>query len=868
MSYNYVVDHALKNVWCTPEQDRQYIFAPYRISRENGCMYTVTVMDSTYDLPDQTHYWHVFQIGQLHPLIVNLLPKTGEWVSFADAMASQDMIANIYTDTGIELPRFDTWYQYSTDKDLIVAIRTNTKIPIDFNNDQIYVRIYSNEFFRSVRSQSVSPYQVKTNGRYVTSVEDIVDIQTEFNTYSQLMFGYAYAFVNGYKTNTIDPFVVQVGDYVEYVFDSSILKVVKWRVGDLPFFKSTLDSKMKYLLHYPNDNLNNIEYQDDVDFYITEDIGNSRSRGVFYHRNNEDACRMVTHRDYSIVTQYIDNYNRPLALYPNSPHNVDTASLYIEAYIRQSGYQRPLVYESNRINELYKLSDTDLVRALIGLDSTPTCWKANNLEQSWYTFIMRTKCCYVTPDVVQDAYGYNALSSIIGMTPSSTYTSSGKTAADVPYMLQTGCTVYEYDSDGLLLGWYYHVTGSRYFCANQNASKVEMISGLGGKALSEYQGMTEVTLPSYVSYRVYKCTLVNNIPDRKWVLADSSEYTVDSGVWKWISTDPYTYPMLRTDSKFLATDIQVNCFDGVVDLSLYNERFVEGNFTNEIMDVPMGELDVFINGRSLIKDINYKLNFPRIIIQDKNYLNMANGADSAQNIHIRFTGFCDSSLNVIEADDTGFIQQGMASVNSKFNLRDDKVQRIVLDGKLQLKSELSYIENDPTASSLDSRNGLPYMVRDMVVPMRGLVPDDTYELRNQSKTIDTAISNYLSLKLPQETFTKPSVAKARYYLYSPFVSCIITSLVNGNYYPSAIKGFYNDMTMKSLVENSPAYKYLSTDPTQSGNALPSEFVYVFAHPYNYPVELDMYQYMFVQRVVSYYCNGLINLSDALTIKPI
>jgi hypothetical protein len=44
--FKYLVDHAIKNVWCAPRQDNSYVFQPARISKPTGELNRLFFMDS------------------------------------------------------------------------------------------------------------------------------------------------------------------------------------------------------------------------------------------------------------------------------------------------------------------------------------------------------------------------------------------------------------------------------------------------------------------------------------------------------------------------------------------------------------------------------------------------------------------------------------------------------------------------------------------------------------------------------------------------------------------------------------------------------------------------------------------------------
>ena len=96
---NVLVDHAIDNVWCTPEQDNQVILKLARLTPVGGVFNRYKLHWDYIPLPEKNINYHVFQIGQIHPLLLNLLEKREEWVSLAQACNGKNTILDIYTNT-------------------------------------------------------------------------------------------------------------------------------------------------------------------------------------------------------------------------------------------------------------------------------------------------------------------------------------------------------------------------------------------------------------------------------------------------------------------------------------------------------------------------------------------------------------------------------------------------------------------------------------------------------------------------------------------------------------------------------------------------------------------------------------------------
>jgi hypothetical protein len=855
--YDFLKDHAYRNVWCTPEQDTQVILEMAKITPIGGVKNIHKVMWRNIALPDQTSTWHIYQIGQVHPLILGLFPKTSVWVSFAETSNRQKMICDVYNSEGVQLPRVETFYMYNNDRNLIVAVKKNNRIPFNFNNDEIFLRVYSNEFFNTQRAHNTDDFIHVEGGRF-TSTQDILDLQTEYNNYIPLE-GQVYAFVNGLKVDSIDLITCQIGDVAEFVYDSSIYKVVDFVVEDLLTFESILDLKRKYLLHYSGADNGTIDYQDDIDVFILRDTGSSRHKGLFYHKNNVDSFRSLTHRDYSVTVPYVISYKQKIQSLVPENDVVTNEQLYVRLHIRKSGYQRNLVFENNRIHELYKLSDENIVKAMLGIDSTVKVWRAEELENSGYTRVMRSYGRDITNQMVEDAYGYNAISFISGNTPSEIYNFSANNVVDVPYVLQKGCTAYEYNEDGDLLEWHYHPTGIRYTCQNPNTRRVELIAGRGEQLLNEVYGFTSTPYSRELDFRIYQCRRVSGLPDNNFidVTNDSTKYSVDNGRIVWLEQNPVFYPMVRFNSSFLAYDTEVSMDSGELKITLAHLQRRGSQVSNWIMQVPMGELDVFLNGKSLIRNLDYVYKFPEIYIINKTHL--IDPLNQTQDVHIRFTGFCDPNKNLRERTDAGFIYHGVLSDNFKYDIRDDKVLRITVDGQLKTRDDLVFSEFHSGVSILDPLNGKPYQIKDIVVPLRGIASSDTYTLREKSEEIDDTVSDYLSLKIPQPPRPAFSAIPNRYPVFSPFLSKILHDLVEGRL---IIQDKIH--TKQEVLTICNSYEYLlKFDPTQEEQRVNDSYVIIHPHALDVVMGVPLNTYRFIDQANRFYTNNKVSLSPFL-----
>jgi len=856
MSLDYIVNHAILNAWCNPKQDLQSIVKPKRITRKIGVWGDFDAGKINYLLPDKTSRFHVFQVGQLSPALMGLMETNGLWFNVADTCHKKKLVVDIYSQFGIEFPRTQTWYMVTRNRNLIFAIKEVPSISVSLREVDIFLRVYTNAFFQSRRA-GINVDDIKVTGQAISTTDDVLKLQNMLTAW-QTLPGVAYAFVNGYKVSHVTMFSAKVGDYVELVYDSSVERIVDFPLKDLKAFNSTLDKKVKYLLHYPGQGSGTIDYHDDIDFFLVRrNPRNGRHRGVYYHRNAQqaDAVRMVTHKDYAIPVDYIDAY-----LDSQTAWNFEEVLL--RMHVRQSGYHRPLIDEANRIKELYKMKDADIAEALLSVDAVVPNWTAATLEASAYAEVMRSPTANMSPRLVQDAYGYNAISKLLCDSPLFIVVNSGQRTVNLPYGLQVRCGAYEYDASGFLLGYYQHTQGALYSARNKNTRLVEFVAGILSTQLEETYGAQEVEIDAAVDYRFYTCGIeYDGTINNKWVdVTDTALYAIVDNKVTWFTNPATTYTLVRGNSRFLAYSLNLDNSDGLVRFSLTHLAMRGGTLGNHVMQIPMGELDVFMNGRSLIKDVDYYVDFPVAVVTNKAYLS----AGTTQHIDVRFTGFCHSDMSMERFDENGFIDHGLLSSNNRFDIRDDKIQRITAGGALYERQELLFAEDDLGVRVPDARNGLPYSIRDVIAPLRGIAADDTYTLRAKSVATDKVVRNYLTQKLPQQTFNTPNAIKDLYPVFSPFCAKILFDLKNGNLNDPRLKAFYSDSDVYDICE--PYEALLKCDPTQDGLQPDLNYVAVHPHQLNTVVDVDIYGYKFLTRVVKLYLKGRVNLSQFIRLS--
>lgn len=837
---NTLVRHALASVWCTPFQDAQALFGLSRATAYGGARDYVSIQKQRIKLPNSTDRFHVYQIGQNNPGRFELDLPASQWFTLSEVCSKLDKVIELYTVDGEQFCRVESYVIYTQAKTFLLAVRIHAGTA-DLNTDKLYFRTYSNAFFDSVRSDTLES-AIRTNGRMVQTVHQSVLLQNEFHTWRAKAEGYAFAFHNGRYVNDFPPGVIKPGDSVEWFYDGSIYRVVDLKLNDLLTFTSELDNGRKYLLHPPKYH-NEIDYRDDLDFWIIQKEEDGRVDGVYYHKNAEVSVRMVTHADYALPVQLVQAY-----LDANPQWDLD--KVFIRIHYRNSGYSRPLVFEHNRIHELYKLTDAEIVAAMIGVDSTVPNWRAERLEQSNYTRIMRSLQGQVTGQEVYSAYGYNAAASLVAQSPLPVV--GGEVV--LPAATVVNSTVYEYDAQGKLLGYRIHNSGSEYVPQFAQTTMVEAVVGLGRDWFPYADVTGPVTLDPLQSHRFYACLVLQGVPNNEWVdVTNDIEFVTYSNGVATPVFDPDAFVMKHVStSHFVAQSLDLEITDNVLNLTLSHRE--PGN--HQIAWIPLGKLELWLNGSALIENIDYYVQWPEVVVVNKAYLDLAN---PTQNVVVRVTGLANPDMTRHVTQQIGFTLHQTLSINNRYDIRDDKVTRCVVNGRVLNRADLEFAENLRAVLLPGVPEGAPYAIDSQLIPVAGVYERDVYWQKEAAELVDQRVSDYLTLKLPEYEWTEPSAIESRYQVVSPVVSILLADFA-----VDALEAPATDVDNNRIIELFEPYRpWLIYDPCVRG--VDDNFVVVVPHHFGSVVTVTLEQYAFIERVIHLYLNDKVDLTHFLEI---
>lgn len=859
---NFLVGHALQNVWCDPAQDFTHIFMPARISPVMGSLATVDVLWRTYALPTNTDLYQVFQVGHVEPETLGLEANIDAWLPLSQVMLDRLVVINVYTTNGIMLPLATSYIMFTSDRTLVLAVKMWPTIA-DLASVDCFFRFYSNAFFASQRSALQHNTVVSQFYLHQGVQSAALAFQNAMNAYKQLP-GFLVLYKNGRYIGYQNFLLLQTGDVLEFVYDSSVKKVVDFPISDLSTFESVKDSMTKYLLHYDgpqptppgtNEPAVQIDYRDDIDVYLTlpstVNGGTPTFDGIYFHKNNDNAFRQVTHRDYAVNVPYVVTYQS------SNPSWTNLSLLNLRLVIRNAGFDRPLVYDVNRIQDLYRMSDTQIAEAFTGIDSTLPYWQAAVLENSDYIDLMDSAAPNISLDTVQNAYGYYAIGSLVGNSPLLMGSASW---ISLPVGLQQGSTMYEYDANGHLLGWYPHVLGPEYSPVYAGCKLVEGVITPGALLISQTMGQDNVPIQTGYSYRFYIAPINGGVVQTgQWqdVTGDTTKYMIVNGQVHWLVNTLVYQTCVKSDAQHLIYQISLNPPNGIFKFSVQATVSYPGGVVTEPLSIPVGQLDVWLNGHALIENVDYYVTWPQVVIVNKVFLN----ASGPQVITVRGTGFCNSDLSRNPAMETEFVRFGVLSHNGSYNIHSGRVMRIVANGAVWAPSQVLFAEDQIQGTISGLPNGSPYAITQVVVPTGNYTDQDTYTMLAADAAIDVATRAYLTEQLPDSYPTTPDIIPAKYDIFSPFANAVMWDMVRGVISMTNFMGQYSDRDIKNALT---AYMYLLPyDPTQKSIDL--DHMAIHPHDSYEVINLSIYQYNFLNRANVLLLNGEVDLSKFLSV---
>jgi hypothetical protein len=907
---DFVKNHALANVWCEPSQDRQHNIRLHRLTPNGGKRTRVRVAWEDVKLPDvdTVTFWHVFQIGQLHPELVNAIKERNVWKPVSQICEENNLQIDIFAGKGIQIPKTTTYMRWTHDNNLILC----TKLMYGFANhapqpllesETFYIRFYSNAYYDTNDWMGIAAptTPIRVIGGLVTTQESFVALRQQWNqvinAWNPFAMGAGMWFLDGYAITVPGSFVpaTMSGKYLEFVWDASIRNQYREMIPNIESFISSLDGGEEKFLVMPFVDSDLITFEDDVDVYLGYvAVPGGPYVGVYLNTLAPAAIRMVTHNAYSILKQNL------LALVSMNPFITALANCRLIVNIRNGGMKPGLIYQHNRIKELYRLPRATRIGAMIGVNATIPEWTADQLESSAYCLIMGKKAEEITPVMVEAAYGYNAMAKYFADAYAFPLVQGNQCYAELPPALcvphpVTGTakrSVFSYDLQGKYIGQtnntglynelpvnafipggqpflfemmattasdtldgclypFFHeftivsgqinglapppvVNGATYLCTTTGGAflqrwlykgeggvwepagpvsneRIFVVSNLIGGVITKDAGhyyrwsanatapyfgawvdlgtsntnvFTETVVETYdlkhYGFRCYACSFASGSPDEVWqdITGNTNYYTYsESGtptltwnITNLMSAQLFPCVKIANNILFYRVPLEAVVYPGFVRFSVNSTVRWGGVTQQRVQTIPPGTIDIMMDGENLMENIDYYVQWPQIVVVKKPNRTPSEGLQ----VMVRCAGYCDPTTMAHHAPrEIGFVKGGLVSVDGQFNVRNDRVSRIIVGGSVRHPTQVRFVEEGNMSLAQD---GLPYTINDVFVPMEHFTTRDTVDYREVSVNLDEDVQNYLGVHLPEDTPNYPIIVNEKWAVYSPFMAAIIKSV--------------------------------------------------------------------------------------------
>lgn len=428
---DYLTAYLLNHVWNRPcTEFRQNI--RLRLSIDRKVTGNVDMYGRMVRLPNGV--FHVYECPITR--IIGVYPMSSDWVR----------VSSFINQTGLDL-RFHGHYGewlYRND----IYMKVDSGILLFAVDAEMYSRIAPgndvHNVYLSIYRQPDNEGKMRLRSSRIFSKSHVADNYAESSKHDT-------TFINGMEVKVLTSEIFGLNDYVEMIADPDILGTFIVNLdGTHKTFTDSSDNKEKVIIHIPK-SFNARDWlitHNTCDMYI---VNKDSNVGVFLSRaNTEGDIGQITHNDMYVSVDLIDDYM----------NHHGYSNTYLKVVVRRAGKSDVLIHERNYINVLYMMSDSEILQCLAGEgEDAFSFWSADALANSPY---VKTMFNIVKPDtrgdlsLYLDTFGYlQTIDLVCGkVTHGMVYPYSGHTiTVDIPvsmlHMTNLTCHVH---IDGMKVG--------------------------------------------------------------------------------------------------------------------------------------------------------------------------------------------------------------------------------------------------------------------------------------------------------------------------------------------------------------------------------------------------------------------------------
>lgn len=753
-----ILNRVVNEVWANPHLDRAITIRPAQLTTRMGARNQLKLSYDTIHLPNNNRVYFVYQIGQLDPRYFGVDSNYRNWTKVSDIVNNEDILINFHSG-GRQLMLSTAFMLRQQNNNTLIAVDYEHNRSILDRNESFYLRFYSNKWFATGGTGVESTY---VEGRYIESNNDITDTLTSLGVYAAKGFGTVKLYHNGLYKESITPSEVEFGDSLEFQFDGAGQTFFDVSLLESNHFESALDGTRKYLLSHPDDTgRSGYEYLDDVEFYMCspgeDGAGVERAQGLFYPRINESDHRMVTHRDWSINSNHVASY------YRDNQEDVNYSRGFIRVFLRNAERKSPLPQDGNYVIDLYLLPEDIRKRVMVGTMSALEKWSAIHLEQSAYMRWLSVDEYHARLPAlprVLSWYGLNTIAEQPRRNDAGTHYTN-------PPIVRDGGMALEYDADGTMQ-IYTSITPDEGRAAlyplSPNMTHLQMLPGQPvsvGSGLDEECPLTGYKLhPEYSNVLFYR-----RLGDEYYTKAvEGVDYTVDDlDLVTWDGVHNASERTVRDARRFYNLIRTVSADEMTKPIDIFSGDYPR---VNQLL----GRLDVYLNGRKLIKGLDYVFEYPTLYLCNRQYYT----TDDSQLIVINRGNDPD-----VPDDTIGFVRHRLLNYDAMWDISVNRNKSIFIEGRYAPPDEVAFSERRTQMMATRFREGAPYVIENPINNVNERTVTQLVESLDAARENDKAIEDFLTIHLPEEPLGPLSIIPYQHHIISFTFAAIIDDAIAG-----------------------------------------------------------------------------------------
>lgn len=832
-----LVRRATDLAWSNPRGDYQYTFKPSRLSRSGGNIHTLSLPYVIIRLPDTTRRFAVYEMGQFGLWNIGIDKNFFGWKKLSDFVADNNMIVQAFVDNTM-LDLDGVFIQRNENQNNLIAIDYDYNKELLSGDKAFYLRFYSNAWFGTTPGQATAG--VTWEGRQIAIPQDAADM---FNAYATATAGgteNVLQFHNGYLIENLLVAEQNIGDYTQFYQDHSIVDHFDTPFIDIPSFGSARDSRTKGIVTIPDSIVKDISYHDDLEIFVCDVEDNlggvPRTVGVYYSRLNETNVRQLTQRDYAIdmlrVEQIISEHSDRL----------DRNTAFIRIYVRNATAPISLPEDGQLLREFYLLSEERRGQLLTGGVSVVDEWRAANLEDSPYLKWMQGDGDYINSTNIKGVFSYHGLNRV-----AEEPLKLGTASFTLPPSMVNGGRVYNYDATGEMTSSTAVPADALAYAAPAGTESVECIPGteaVNGSVLESISALTGDPVSSVFESRWYRHA------GGEWTLAVEGtdfNYSIDGLTADWVPTYSTAERIRRVSNIYYRRSLILaeNDMGKAIDIFAGSAPY---------MNVPLDRLDVWVNGRRLIENVDFKLDHPRVWLLSRDFYTPGNPIEIEMIYH-------GASSGLSYSPSYGSIKHRFINYGSPFSLDVYRPRTIIINGLYARTDEVDFSETRLGGMDARFEDGRLYGL----LPLINHLPETTVVELTDTPAVafakDELLETFLDGELPEADLPGPIIIPGKHGVISPLLTKLIEDLNSGVLDVSA--GPTSDAAIAAILSG---YSAEQSADTYLQEKFDLDFFEIHPNGRNVSTIVTGIEFAFLEKLNQDMYDGRVDLSSYLTLS--